>query len=249
MFSLLGHFGRALLDFALPPHCLVCREPLAAASEYLCPQCWAPIRAVRPARCPRCSCPNAERGCANCAAWELERVLVLGDHAGPLREAIHRFKFEGQRQLGEPLGWCLGQAPEFAAALREVDLLIPVPLHAARQRERGYNQSEELARGLSGVLGAPLCTDHLRRRRATRQQASLDAAGRHENLAGAFEVCGVLPAHTCIGLVDDVVTTASTLSACAQALQQAGARRIWGLALACPFLKPPLGTRPFLDAS
>lgn len=240
MFSLLA-LGRALLDFALPPHCLVCRQPLASAAEQLCPSCWAAIQAARPGRCPHCSCPDAAQPCANCGGWELERVLVLGDHSGPLREAIHRFKFEGQRQLGAPLGRCLGLAPEFAAPLREVDLLIPVPLFAARQRERGFNQSEELARGLAAVLGVPLCTDRLRRCRATRQQARLDAAGRHQNLDGAFAVCGALPAHTCIGLVDDVVTTASTLSACAQALQRAGGHRVWGLALACPFLKPAFG--------
>ena len=240
MWPLVRQFGTALLDFALPPRCLVCRQGLTAAAEHLCPGCWASVRARRPARCPRCSCPGAGAACANCPAWELERVLVLGDHSGPLREAIHRLKFEGQRQLGQPLGRCLGLAPEFAGALREVDLLIPVPLFAARQRERGFNQSEELGRGLSAVLGVPLCVGRLRRRRATRQQASLDAAGRHQNLKGAFRVVGALPAHSCIGLVDDVVTTASTLGACARALQEAGARRIWGLALACPFLHSAL---------
>lgn len=238
MSSLVRQLGRALLDFALPPHCLVCRQSMAEAGEYLCDQCWAPIRKVQPARCPRCSCPDAGTGCTNCAAWELERVLVLGDYAGPLRQAIHLLKFQGQRQLGEPLGRCLGLAPEFAAPLGEVDLLVPVPLFSARQRERGFNQSRELARGLAQVLGIPLCEGRLRRQMATRQQASLDAAGRRHNLEGAFRVMGPLPAHTCIGLVDDVVTTASTLSACARALETAGARRVWGLALACPFLRP-----------
>ena len=244
MRSLIGQLGRALLDFALPPHCLVCRQALAEAGERLCSRCWTPIRAVQPARCPRCSCPGAGAPCANCASWELERVLVLGDYAGPLREAIHQLKFHGHRQLGEPLGRCLGQAPEFAAPLREVDLLVPVPLFPARQRERGYNQSLALARGVAQVLGVPLCEDRLRRQTATRQQASLDAAGRRQNLGGAFRVVGGLPAHNCIGLVDDVVTTASTLGACARALEEAGARRIWGLALACPFLKSGAPARP-----
>ena len=237
MRSLIGQLGRALLDFALPPHCLVCRQAMVEAGQYLCEQCWALICQVQPARCPRCSCPDAETGCANCGAWGLERVLVLGDYAGPLHQAIHLLKFQGHRHLGEPLGRCLGQAPEFGASLKEVDLLVPVPLFPARQRERGFNQSQELARGLAQVLGIPLCEDRLRRQTATRQQASLDAAGRRQNLEGAFEVVGRLPAHTCIGLVDDVVTTASTLGACARALEAAGAGRIWGLALACPFLR------------
>lgn len=242
MRSLVGQLGRALLDFALPPHCLVCRRAMAEAGEYLCDQCWAPIRQVQPARCGRCSCPGAETGCANCASWDLERVLVLGDYAGPLRQAIHLLKFQGHRQLGEPLGRCLGLAPEFAAPLKEVDLLVPVPLFPARQRERGFNQSLELARGLAQTLGIPLCEGRLRRQKATRQQASLAAAGRRQNLEGAFGVVGRLPAHVRIGLVDDVVTTASTLGACARALEEAGARRIWGLALACPFLRPDAST-------
>ena len=237
MRSLMRQLGRALLDFALPPHCLVCRQAMAEAGAYLCEQCWAPIREVQPARCRRCSCPGAETDCGNCAAWELERVVVLGDYAGPLRQAIHLLKFQGQRHLGAPLGRCLGLAPEFAESMREVDLLVPVPLFAARQRERGFNQSQELAQGLAQVLGIPLCEDRLRRQTATRQQASLDAAGRRQNLEGAFRVVGQLPAHTCIGLVDDAVTTASTLGACARALAGAGAGRIWGLAPACPFLR------------
>ncbi|MBM3276919.1 MAG: hypothetical protein FJY95_02390 [Candidatus Handelsmanbacteria bacterium] len=67
MWSRVRQFGAALLDFALPPHCLACRQPLDAAAEYVCPRCWAPILKAREDRCPRCSCPGAGRGCANCA--------------------------------------------------------------------------------------------------------------------------------------------------------------------------------------
>ena len=237
MLSLVGQLSRALLDFALPPHCLVCRQYLAPAEKLLCEECWGQIRVQHPARCPRCSCPDAGAVCANCAAWEIERVLVLGEYAGPLRQAIHLLKFQGHQQLGVPLGRCLGQMPEFAGALGEVDLLVPVPLFPARQRERGYNQSLGVAQGLAQVLGSTLCADRLQRQRATRQQASLDASMRHHNLEGAFRVRGALPSHICIGLVDDVATTASTLAACARALEEAGARRVWGLVLACPFLR------------
>ena len=237
MLSLARQLGRVLLDFVLPPHCLVCRQYLEFAEELLCAKCWGQIRVQRPARCPRCSSPEPGERCANCASWEVERALVLGEYAGPLRQAIHLLKFQGHRHLGAPLGRCLGQRPELAEALGEVDLLVPVPLFPARQRERGYNQSLGIAQGLAGVLGVPLCADRLQRQRSTRQQASLHAVERHHNLEGAFRVRGALPAHTCIGLVDDVATTASTLAAGARALEAAGARRVWGVVLACPFVR------------
>lgn len=237
MFSRVGQVGRAFLDFAYPPHCLVCRQAIGEADQRLCGPCWGEIQACRQDRCPRCSCPGASSPCTNCAAWDpgFERALVLGDFSGVLREAIHLLKFQGHQELGHCLGRCLGQAPEFAQALPEVELLIPVPLHPARQRERGYNQSLRLAEGLAQVLHIPLCADRLKRQVATRQQARLDVEARHHNLEAAFRVAGELPAHTCIGLVDDVVTTGATLGACARALRLAGARRVWGLALACPF--------------
>jgi ComF family protein len=161
--------------------------------------------------------------------------VVLSPFAGAVQEAIHAVKFRQQPALGCELGRRFARATGLAAILREVDLLIPVPLHPARRRERGYNQSLHIATGLAEVLGLPVCPQLLRRRRPTRQQTRLDAEERRRNLRGAFEVTAELPAHTCIGVVDDVVTTAATLAACAQALEQAGARRVWGVALACPF--------------
>jgi len=233
--------GHALLDFAFPPHCLVCGQFLGEAGQSLCGRCWGEIQSPCPDRCPRCSCPGAISPCANCASWDpaVERALVLGDFAGALREAIHLLKFQGHQELGRCLGRCLGQAPELARALQQVDLLIPVPLHPARQRERGYNQSLRIAEGLAEALGKRLCADRLERRVPTRQQARLDAAARQQNLEAAFQVKGELPAHCCIGLVDDVVTTGATLGACGRALYQAGGRRVWGVALACPFQRGP----------
>ena len=244
--------GRVLLDFVYPPHCLVCSKAIEHAGAHLCGTCWGEIL-VRPRfRCWRCSCPleTPAPTCGNCASWEpvdFERALVLGPFAGALQQAVHALKFRQQQQLGTELGRRLGRVPEFARALQEVDLLVPVPLHPSRQRERGYNQSLCIARGVAEVVGRPLVKGWLQRRIHTRQQARLEAAERRENLRDAFQVTGEVPMSGCIGVVDDVVTTGATLNACARALQQAGCSRIWALALASPF-RPPGGdsTLPLL---
>ena len=245
IFSLPGVVGRALLDFVYPPHCLVCGRYLEEARRYLCDRCWGEILVCYPHRCQRCSCPLEKEVpvCFNCRTWEpaFERVLIMGFFSGALQQAVHQLKFRGERGLGRELGRCLGRAPEFAGTLPEVDLLIPVPLHPARQRERGFNQSGYIAQGLAQVLGKPLRNDLLKRRFPTSPQAQLDAAARRQHLHGAFQVKGPLPGHTCIGLVDDVVTTGTTLDTCARTLVQAGATRVWGLALACPFHRPAAG--------
>ena len=128
--------------------------------------------------------------------------------------------------------------PAFAADFAEIDLLVPIPLHPSRQRERGYNQSELIAAGLARRLDKPLRCDLLRRVRATAQQATLDASRRRDNLHGAFEVVAIPPSGARIGLVDDVVTTAATMGSCARALLDAGASGVWGVALASPFQQP-----------
>ena len=103
--------------------------------------------------------------------------------------------------------------------LASIDYLLPVPFHPARLRERGYNQSLEIASGLAVALAVPMCNGLLHRRKNTRQQALLSAEERGDNLRGAFSQVGQLPVGARVGLVDDVLTTGATLLTCAQALQ------------------------------
>ena len=179
-----------------------------------------------------------EGDCPNCSSWEMApaRVLVMGVFDGALQEAVHAVKFKRQQRLGIELGRCFGRLAAFLDDFDQIDVFVPIPLHPSRQRERGYNQSELIARGLSKALGGkPVRTDLVERRRATVQQATLDADKRHENLRDAFEVAGEIPSDKRLGLVDDVVTTAATLGWCANALAEAGAPSVWGVALGSPF--------------
>lgn len=240
--------GQSLLDFVYPPHCAACGTSLKAAAELLCPHCWSEITAPNPVRCWRCSCPlDADDGppgsqppdesCPNCSTWDpvFERVLVLGAFEGAMQGAIHALKFDRHQRLGRELGERLASSSDLARDMGCIDLLVPVPLHPARQRERGYNQGLCIAEGMAAVLGIPIRSDLVRRRKFTQQQAKLEAQERVENLRDAFEIVSEVPAAARIAVVDDVVTTGATLSACAQALQQGGNRRVWGAALASPF--------------
>lgn len=207
-------WGRALLDFAYPPHCAVCEADIEAAA-LLCQSCWATIE-------PRHPHSSAEAG-----GRAFEKVVALGPFTGVLQQAIYALKFRNQARLGRALGERMGQC--LAEQLAPVDCLLPVPLHPARLRERGFNQSAEIAAGLSAALGIPVCPQLVRRQRNTRQQALLSAEERRANLCGAFVRRAAPPASTRIGIVDDVWTTGETMAACAQAV---GGDHLWAVVLA-----------------
>jgi competence protein ComFC len=237
------HWGQALADFVLPPYCLLCQRHLRIAVP-LCPGCSRGLRRVGGPCCGQCSAPLsaplsvplAEAGaCVNCADWRpvFERALVLHDFSDAMQQAVHRLKFGGCGRIGWQLGRQLARG--FHLELAQVDLLVPVPLHAARQRERGYNQSALIAQGIAQISGVPVKGRLLQRRTATQAQARLTAGQRRDNLEGAFVLRQPGPgAGLVVGLVDDVLSTGTTLNAAATVLRQAG-YRVWGLALACPF--------------
>lgn len=207
-------WGRALLDFTYPPHCAVCEADIEAAA-LLCGSCWAEI-------VPRHPHPRNEDG-----GHAFERLIALGPFTGALQQAIYALKFRNQVRLGRALGERMGQC--LAEQLAPLDCLLPVPLHSARLRERGFNQSAEIAAGLGAVLGVPVCYGVVRRQRNTRQQAILSAEERRANIRDAFAHGAALPASVRVGIVDDVWTTGETMAACAQAV---GSDRLWAVVLA-----------------
>ena len=159
-------------------------------------------------------------------------MLIAADYSsGPTKELIHNFKYSGIREVGPVLAGVLIQRLQ-AGKIRGEKVLVPVPLHSRRQRQRGFNQAEILARYVSRRLNIPGGIA-LKRKLNTKSQVELSGRERRKNLAGAF-VCGdqeLVKGKTVI-LVDDVSTTGATLEECAKVLRAAGARQIWGLVVA-----------------
>ena len=145
------------------------------------------------------------------------------DYAFPLDRLLPRLKFHRDFAAGRVLARCM---VDRLAALPRPDALIPIPLHRARLRSRGYDQALELARPLARALQLPLLGNALQRNKTTTAQSRLDADARQRNLRGAFVVASGAspPAH--VVLIDDVMTTGATLHAAARVLHQAGVRRV-----------------------
>lgn len=237
-------FFHSLFSVLFPDQCRVCGEQLAELTRV--PVCRPCLDGLQPLSagaglCNCCGLPleavPAGGLCGRCAAdeYEFAQARSFGAYEGALREVLHLFKYQGMRPLAAPL------AERMARVFREQQWeqagfrwLVAVPLDAARRRQRGYNQAELLARELGRRVGLPLLADACRRVRTTAPQTGLTRAQRMENVRGAFgpgRRAGLL-AESDVLLVDDVLTTGATLSACARALRQAGARRVSALTVA-----------------
>lgn len=232
---------KAFLDILFPPLCHGCKAFLADAGElHLCPRCLAESPLIASPHCTVCGLPFLTEGgidhiCGGCGdeptPFAAARAAVL--FTGPVRELIHRYKYGKKVRHSRPLALLAArQLGEFAAA-GAADLLIPVPLHVRRLRQRGFNQAVLLGEILAKKWRLPLCRDNLRRIRWTEPQINLTAAARRENVRGAFAVSdpGAVRGRRII-LVDDVYTTGSTVAECARSLNRAGAEAVFVVTVA-----------------
>ena len=188
-------------------------------------------RAVAPIRCVGCNAAGAAPFCGACEAeapepvvGEIEGVplLAAGLYQGPLAKGIRRLKYELRPELARPLASLLARPAEQMSLPPRV-VWVPVSLHYARLVERGFNQSALLARALAQLSGTKCAPRVLCRRRETAQQAQLDKRSRERNTLGAFAV-RTPPREAEVLLVDDVVTTGATVSACIGALREKGVK-------------------------
>lgn len=233
----LNNWLENIQDWLLPRLCPACGEPTGPGLE-LCPGCDRNLPILHHA-CPRCAIPyehpdtHGECGACQKRPPAFARAIALYRYAPPMDHFIRELKFHRQLGLAQLLGERLARrlVPETARP----DRIIPVPLHGARLRERGYNQALEIARPVAQALGVALDFRSLVRVRATAPQTGMTVAARRKNLRNAFRLrdpATVRGRH--VALVDDVMTTGSTVQAAAQCLRQAGAEtvEIWVVARA-----------------
>ena len=216
-----------LCDFIYPPVCALCDGDLARSDRAVCSLCWNSFAAVGPEH------PVwRELGAKLASAGAIDGLFAryLFEKEARLQDALHLLKYGGWKSIGVRLGADLGNALGAQSWSEDIDLLIPVPLHSVKERERGYNQAALICRGIGEVTHLPVSPRLLKRVRYTGSQTKLSAEERRLNVEGAFAVrrgAEVVVRDRSILLVDDVLTTGATVSACVSALRKAGAARVF----------------------
>lgn len=215
-----------LLDFLYPPLCISCGKSGPGQEGGVCARCWSALKRVGPEdelwreMEPRLAAGGAVDGLLSCFLFEREGVL---------QRILHSLKYEGIKSAGVRLGREVGRLLAASPPWSDAACIVPVPLHKARRRERGYNQSETIARGASGACGIPVTPSLLARTRDTESQTKLDAGERRKNVEGAFaaRTRGMEPlSGKTVIVMDDVITSGATIRACALELRRAGAARV-----------------------
>lgn len=224
-----GDLGNRLLDLLFPPRCIGC----SSVGTWLCARCVERLPYIVGPVCERCGLPlQRDLECPACRRYSVRvdgiRSVLLFE--GAVRTAIHRLKYRNGRMLAGPFGQLMAAGWDRLGI--EVDVIVPVPLHPQRLRQRGYNQAALLARELARHTGLPSHEGALSRVRHTASQMALDAAARRDNVRGAFRCTDGQLRGRRVLLIDDVCTTGATLDACADALRAAGAIAVWGFTLA-----------------
>jgi ComF family protein len=231
--------ARAAADTVFPPACLNCRQSTASATGAmgsLCATCWAQVRFIERPFCERLGTPFAmdlgsdgllsPEAVANPPVFARARAVAHFED-GPVRQLVHRLKYCDRMELAKPLGAWMARAGN--ELLVEADLLVPVPLHRRRLAARRFNQANSLAQVISAHCGVPVDPFVLARVKPTPSQVGLSRSQRALNMQGAFRVAEEMAARVAgrtIVLIDDVMTSGSTVNAASRALLRGGAKRV-----------------------
>lgn len=230
MLPQVARLGGIALNLLFPQWCVGCGK----RGDFICHSCRSSLPRIMPPLCPRCGKPQSSGIlCSNCVSWqaEIDGIRSPFRFDGVMRQAIHQLKYRNLRTLAAPLARLLNDYLITSPVPGEV--LVPVPLHRKRLRERGYNQSSLLARELSKLTILPVVDNCLiRQRHAPPQTRTSTVDERQSNVVDAFACGDQRLRDKQVLLIDDVSTSGATLDACAAALKAAGATSVWGLVLA-----------------
>jgi ComF family protein len=234
----------AILSLFFPDRCLACSRPVARLCEAgLCPDCWQRLLSleIAAAGCVLCGLPlpGLEAGgtqlCIACASDtpSFAAARSFGYYRGELGLCLRAIKFQGRRNLIPHIGPLMARTAALNFDRTSLDEIVPVPLHPARRRERGFNQAELLAREVGRLLSVPVRARTLARVRPTAPQVGLSHAERRANVRGAFSCLEPGASEGMrILLIDDILTTGATAESAASALRAGGASRVYVLSAA-----------------
>ena len=229
-----------LLQFFLPSQCLCCEQFLEEKQHGLCSSCFSEVRWIEPPLCTVCGVPFAspeagEHPCGTCRTKRryFTTARALGSYQGVLQEAIHRWKYEERMSIARLFGQWMTEGLQRFWGSSFFDLLIPVPLHVSRLRERGFNQALLLADEISHRTGIPCEKRLLLKIKPTVPQIHLSGGEREKGIKGVFRVAQEDRVQKkSILLIDDVFTTGATVNECSKVLLASGAQRVDVLTLA-----------------
>ena len=227
----ISDFHHFFLDLFFPNQCLVCSKGIFRSSDSICTQCFMSFEKT-----------NLGNWIENVSHSEgLDGVYSGWYFNDQIQRVIHSLKYEERAKLGWELGHHLGNMfPSFQVG--DLDFLVPVPLHSVKKRERGYNQAKWIAKGLSSIWGIPVDFSILKRKKYTETQTILSSLERKENMDKAFEVKRMTTGLN-IGIIDDVLTTGSTMSACAVMLKEKGFQSVFAITCSTPKLEKKYNLR------
>ena len=224
---------KKILELWYPTTCVFCRE---ICKKGICKSCSEKIDYIQEPLCKKCGKPiHSQEGefCFDCQRRMLhyEQGSSLWLHKRPVSSSIYDFKYKNKRVYGEIYGREMAEQFNDLIRMWEIDVLIPVPLHRKRQRKRGYNQAEIIARELGKRLGIPVDMSVIIRERETTPQKELGQKNRRKNLKKAFRLTGKRLIGKNILLIDDIYTTGSTIDAMAEVLMKTGCEKIYFLTI------------------
>ena len=233
----------SLLNFIFPPFCASCHQKiLQPGSGLICDSCWDSLERWDAQSCQRCGALLPEQSgpalpllCSKCRIpdWACADIRAIGPFKAPLADAIHLLKYSDRRSIVNKISLYMGQSLAGAGQYQSADLILAVPLHPARKRERGYNQAQLLAQALGKLLNKPCPENIIARARHTQTQTKLNKQQRLENVKDIFFVKkSELVKGKSVILIDDVLTTGATIGSCAGKLLEAGASKVLALTAA-----------------
>lgn len=225
---------RNAIDLLYPRRCMICHGP-APWGEYICPECEPKLPVIESRRCRKCGKPveDFEALCPDCEKnpHQYDRGIGIYRYDSVMREAVSYLKYKGRREYGEAMGIYAAESARSELMTWNPEIIVPIPIHPARLRERGYNQAEVIARAVSEESGIRMVPDALQRKDTTSAMKNLSVRERYSNLSKVLVAGPGLSGIRSALIVDDIYTTGATVDAGARVLRDAGISRIYFLSV------------------